>query len=346
MSISVAGCIYCGSTEFDREHGLSRCLGNFKGYEPLTDRVCRGCNGGFKQLDEQLCRSGGEAFFRQYLGIKGRSGNEKANSFYRGSAGGKRIELEAVSPEDGKPIALELSEGAVRELRHVSIVDDNGHRHVIPIQDQMTPERFRSRFDNLGVTSIKEARVYADDNEVEWIRSLVATLGPDMTLQWDDQQPPPVTYSGALITFTITARYFRAIAKIAFHCFLFMVPRFRGDEECFREIREFIKTEGNLDSCDRFVSTAIRTTIYGGHRPANWGHLVTAEIDYWKLTSRVQLFLGPESRPALFTVNLGRNPSSLIYKQEEVRYFEFYPQDQRREFDGEMKMGFAVRRIL
>lgn len=273
------GCIYCGSTDFDREHGLSRCLGNFKGYEPLTNRVCRKCNGGFKLLDEQLCRSAGEAFFRQYLGIKGRSGKEKVNPFYRGSAGGKRIELEAVSPNDGKPIALELSEGAVRELRHVSIVGEDGIRRVIPIQDGMTPELFRKQFDSLGITSIREARVYADEDEVEWVQGLVTTLGSDITLQWDDQQPSPVTYSGAVITFTITARYFRAIAKIAFHCFLFLVPRFRGDEECFHEIRHFIKTEGNIDGCDQFVSVDIKSKIYGGWRPAEWGHLVTAEID-------------------------------------------------------------------
>jgi hypothetical protein len=65
-------CIYCGSEDITVEHPLPRGLGNFRGYVPLIDRVCTRCNGICGQLDEQLCRSGGEAFFRKFLGVSGR----------------------------------------------------------------------------------------------------------------------------------------------------------------------------------------------------------------------------------------------------------------------------------
>ncbi len=336
------GCIYCGSRDFSREHGLPRCLGNFKGYSPLGDRVCRACNNNFKLLDEQLCRSGGEAFFREYLGIGGRRGQKKISPFYRGSAGGKVIQIETTSPDDGRPMALELSDGAARELRHVSLIAEDGSRHVIPIPDGMTKDQFRSHFDSLGIGEVHEGHVYADEGEVDWVSDLLAALGPDVTVQWEQDQPQPITYPGAVITFTVTERYFRAIAKIGFHCFLSWVPRFRGDEGCFREIRDFIATEGTIERCDRFVSAQARSVIYLGWRPANWGHLVTAEVDYLRITSRVQLFLGPESLPALYTINLGRNPSPIHYRQAEVRFFEYFPKDKRGDFDGELKTGFAV----
>jgi hypothetical protein len=340
------GCIYCGSRDFDKEHGLPRCLGNFQGYSPLVDRVCSGCNNSFKVLDEQLCRSGGEAFFREYLGIKGRRGQKKVSPFYRGSAGGQLIQVETTSPDDGRPIALEVSNGAARELRHVSLVAENGTRHVIPIPEGMTQEQFRARFDSLGIGSVREGHAYADESEVEWVRHLMASLGPDVNVQWDDDHPLAITYPGAVITFTVTERYFRAIAKIGFHCFLGWVPRFRGDEDCFRDIREFIKTEGTIERCDRFVSAQSQSVIYRGWRPANWGHLVTAEVDYLRITSRVQLFLGPESLPALYVISLGRNASHIHYREAEVRFFEYLPREERGDFDGELKTGFAVRGLL
>jgi hypothetical protein len=337
------GCIYCGSSDFSVEHHVPRCLGNFRGNQTLVDRICGACNNSFKLLDEQLCRSGGEAFFREYLGIQGRKRQNKANSFYRGSAGGQRVQIEANSPTDGRTIALELNGGSPRELRHFELLAEDGTRHVIPVPDRMTPEQFRTAVDQLNIGAIREGHVYADDPQIEWMQSLLATLAPDVTVQWTAEVPEPVTYPGAVITFTVTERYFRALAKIGFHFFLSCLPQFRGDEGCFGEIREFIATEGSMDRCDRFVTSEVRQTIYNGLRPANWGHLLTAEVDSHSLTARVQLFLGPESLPAIHTVRLGANPSRLHYRQAEVRYFEYFPREERAgQFDGEVKTGFVV----
>jgi hypothetical protein len=70
--MSMSKCIYCPAEADSVEHHLPRALGNFKGYVPLLDRVCSACNGKLGLLDEQLCRSGIEAFFRTHLEIDGR----------------------------------------------------------------------------------------------------------------------------------------------------------------------------------------------------------------------------------------------------------------------------------
>ncbi len=146
-------------------------------------------------------------------------------------------------------------------------------------------------------------------------------------------------------TFTVTERYFRALAKIGFHYFLTKMRDFRGDEPCFAEIREFIMNDGDLIRCERFVRYDQRYLIFHGVRPAAWGHIVTAESDYYTLRSRIQLFLGPEYVPPVFTVNLGNNPSIIDLPRSEINFFEYYAKEERGEFDGEVKTGFTVSRI-
>jgi hypothetical protein len=238
------GCIYCESTDFSKEHHLPRCLGNFRGYVTLNDRVCVGCNGKCKTLDEQLCRSGGESFFREYLGITGRKNQEKANPFYRGSSGGGRLGMEGTSSVDGRTVSLELEKGEVRELRHVSLITRDGKQHLIPIPVGMTPEEFKVRFDRLQIERAKHAHVYASADEIPWIESLLGTLKFEKNVQWEDGSEP-IQYKNVVINFTVTERYFRAIAKIGFHYFLSTMPQFRGDEKCFEDIRNFIMTEGD-----------------------------------------------------------------------------------------------------
>jgi hypothetical protein len=104
-------CIYCSNEANSLEHHLPRALGKFKGYVPLTDRVCSDCNEKCKLLDEQLCRSGIESFFRTYLGITGRKEHQKVNTFYRGSAGGGRLELQGTNQQTGNSVLLELVGG-------------------------------------------------------------------------------------------------------------------------------------------------------------------------------------------------------------------------------------------
>src|ERR1700732_627354 len=109
-------CIYCPNEANSGEHHLPRGVGIFCGYVELSNRVCVPCNNECGLLDEQLCRSGMEAFFRVYLGITGRKEHEKVNPFYRGSAGGGRLEMLGTNQDTGNNVLLELTgENQVRE---------------------------------------------------------------------------------------------------------------------------------------------------------------------------------------------------------------------------------------
>ena len=270
-------CIYCGSEEVSKEHHLPRCFGNFKGYVVLDDRVCNQCNGLCGQLDEQLCNSGGESFFRQFLGITGRKSHEKINPFYRGSAGGGRLQMEGRNRETGDTAQLELVPGGkARELRCVRLTADDDSIHVIPILGGMTPQDFRKAFDRLGIKHFKEAQVWADKEEIPWVETLLATLKIQGKTEWSQRSQGPITYGPLDIKFTVTSRYFRDIAKIGFHYFLTRVGGFRGDEPCFSRLRNFIMTDCRIDECKPFVtrnSSQIIDQLQAGARLKAWGHL-------------------------------------------------------------------------
>ena len=226
-------CIYCAGADVTLEHQLPRALGNFKGYLPLTDRVCSRCNGICGQLDEQLCRCGSEAFFRKFLGISGRSGHDDVNSFYRGSSRGGRLEMFGTSHETGEEKELELvGPDSVRELRCVNLVAEDDSTHSIPITDGMTPEKFREKITALGIKFFKHANISAATEEIPWVESLFEGFAIDRKTEWV-QPKGPIMYGPFSVKFTVNDPYFRAIAKIASHSFLTRFPRFRGDEPCF-----------------------------------------------------------------------------------------------------------------
>jgi hypothetical protein len=323
-------------------------MGKFQGYLPLKDRVCRTCNGQLGKLDEQLCNSGFEAFFRRFLGIKGRRSHNAVNPFYRGSSGGGRLEMVSKQPEDGKEIQLEAeSGGTVRQLRHVSLVAEDDSVYIIPITDGMTPKQFRAKFDALGVKRFKEGDVYADSSEISWVQQLMATLKFDKQTDWTARNVGPTVYNGAAIKVVVGNRYFRDIAKIGFHYFLTKMPQFTGAEPCFGDLRAFIKSESSIAACERFVSynrEQISLDIYRGHRLKNWGHMLAAQFDYLSLTAKVQLFVGPEFLPPVYTVKLGTNPSRIGYSEAAADFFAYYPEAERSEFDGEVSPMSRLRR--
>lgn len=153
------------------------------------------------------------------------------------------------------------------------------------------------------------------------------------------QPEGPITYGPHTIKFTVTDRYLRAIAKIGFHYFLTKFPRFRGDEPCFDAIRNFIIKDCPLDDVPNFVTYSREPFVYQlrtGGRLSAWGHLVTAESNYPEFRGKVQLFVGPETRPLVYTFRLGKNPSPIHYSEAYADFFAYYPIEDRRAYDREV----------
>jgi len=341
-------CIYCGANDLTEEHPLPRGLGKFKGYVPLADRLCCRCNGICGQLDEQLCRCGSEAFFRKFLGISGRPGHNEVNSFYRGSSRGGRLEMFGANHETGEEKELELvAPDSVRELRCVKLVAEDDSEHTIPITDGMTPEEFRKKVTSLGFKLFKHATISAASEEISWVEPLFHGFKIEGKAQWV-QPMGPIMYGPFTIKFTVTDRYFRAIAKIGFHYFLTKFPRYREDEPSFSEMRDFIMNDYPLDEIGRFVTTSQEQFAYqlrAGDRLSVWGHLIAVESDYIGFRAKVQLFVGPESRSMVHTVQIGKTPSPIHYSEAYGDFFAYFPIEERGEFQGEVSELGALARL-
>lgn len=347
LDTAMANCIYCRATDVTVEHPLPRGLGKFKDYVPLADRVCDRCNAICGQLDEQLCRSGPEAFFRKFLGISGRPGHDDVNSFYRGSSRGGRLEMLGINHETREEKELELvGPNSVRELRCVKFVAEDDSTHTIPITDGTTPEEFRKKVTALGFKFFKHANISAGAEEIPWIESLFEGFKIEGKTEWV-QPSGPIMYGPFSIKFTVNDRYFRAIAKIGFHYFLTKFPRFRGDEPCFSEMRNFIMNGCPIDEIGRFVTQSREQFAYqlrAGDRLRVWGHLIAVDANYMGFRAKVQLFAGPENRSTVFTVHIGKNPSSIHYSEAYGDFFAYYPLEERGEFDGEVsELGVVAR---
>ena len=334
----MATCIYCPAQRFNREHPLPLGLGTFENYEFLDDHLCPACNRVCGLLDEQLCRSGPEALFRKFLGIPGRKEHNKINSFYRGGAGGSPLEMLATNQDTGQSVLVELlSETEARELRCAHLITDDDNVRVIRITDKMTPVEFRRVFDSFGIKYFKSGIVYAAPEEQKWVESLLATLKWQRKAAWK-QPPGPVTYGPSVVKFTLTTRYFRAIAKIGFHYFLTKMPHFRGDESCFADIRQFIMSDNcPVEKCTNFVSYNVENIalqLRAGAKLTSWGHFLAAESNYLNLIARVELFAGPGKQPVSYGVRLGRNPARLDWNEAHADFFEYFPKEQRTSYDG------------
>ena len=332
-------CIYCTDSDLTQEHHLPRALGNFKGYVPLANRVCKRHNGICGQLDEQLCRCGSEAFFRKALGISGRKRSDQVNPFYRGSSGGGALEMTGICHETGEEKELELvGPKSVQELRCVKLTAEDGSTYTIRIADEMTREEFQRKVSAVGIKFFKLGEISAAPEEIPWVESLFDGFERQGEIEW--KQPlGPTVYGPITVRFTLTDKYFRAIAKIGFHYFLTKFSRFRGDEPCFSEMRDFIVNGRPLDEINRFVTESRHQFEYSlatGETPRVWGHLIAAESSYMDFRAKVQLFVGPERLPHTYTVQLGKNPSPIHYSEAYGNFFAYFPTEERMEFDGEV----------
>ena len=252
-------CIYGHSNvELSGEHYLPKCLGDFHGFEMLNDRVCVSCNNLFGQLEEQFCRSGPEALFKYLSGVQGYKHHKKANPFRRGSAGADRMRLEGKFPGEDFDVLWEPKKGAgtLDYMTQIILRTDEGVVH-IPIPDDMTdPEQLRVKFEEHGIKRAKEARILAPESQIARIEALLSGFTYEGSVAW--QQSPEKGAVQGLVTINVTDKYFRALAKIGFHYFLKHTSRFRGDEDAFAGIRNFIMNGGDYR---KFVGTSTRQIV-------------------------------------------------------------------------------------
>src|SRR5689334_8470232 len=130
-----------------------------------------------------MVRSGPEAFIRRYYNITGRSGHDSVNPFYRGSAGGQRLEMKVFDPKLGFEILMERTGGNYRHLRQLVFIEQStgkiGH---IPIGEKISPEELRAGYNRLGLTPPLDMHLICDPKEEQWVQDLVCATSPGQRL--------------------------------------------------------------------------------------------------------------------------------------------------------------------
>jgi hypothetical protein len=333
----MAVCIHCGSPADTVEHPLPAAFGGFRNAPTLDDRLCKPCNNTrLGILDEHFARCGPEGFLRKYYGIDGRSTHAPINPFYRGSAGGQRIEMKAFDAQLGCEVLMECSDGQFKQVRQLIVTDDQGNAHQLPIREGTTPEQLRTAYKDLNVQA-QEIRVLCDDDERDWVEPLIASAGGG-TMTWNREEGS-ATYNGARTSFVMTNRYFRAIAKIGFPYFLTQFREYLGSESIFDDIRAFILDEtSTVDRANQYVGKRqlplLKEMLTSGARPAGWqAHLLAGEVKDARLIAHVQMFISEDWPAPAYTIILGTN--SLLLDRAAGHLYAYYQDGPQGTYAGE-----------
>jgi hypothetical protein len=341
-----AKCIYCGRKEkLSGEHYLPRCLGNFRNYEQLKDRVCSYCNNDFSILDEQFCCSGPEAIFRERFNVKGYKYHRRRSPFQKGSAGAKPLVLKGTVEGKGAEVDLYYHRQTmtVRKRRQVTFTTDIGEVTVQITDDMTKPEHLEAKLLRAGVKKLSgPVKVDCAPGEGDWISHLLSRYKEAIV---GDPQLIEVP-KGLLINVYAEARpthlYFRGLAKIGFHYFLKYMPEFHGAEDCFAGIRYFI-TQGRKEDVYRFTTGWVNhltvDDVQAKATPVGYHHRLEAQADCHQLISRLQFFIGQGLRLPVYTIYLGVSPLLVDYTRRCAHSFIYSDEYRKDRFDGEMIEG-------
>jgi hypothetical protein len=310
-------CLYCPDQPDSTEHPLPAAFGEFKNAPLLKDRICTPCNNQrLGLLDEQLSRCGPEAVLRRFFGVHGRSTHDNVNPHYRGSAGGRRLEMKAFDAAMGVQVELECLKGQVRQSRQLVVVESSGKTHHLPIPEELRdPEKLRAAYLGLRVTQPADVRLIYDPSEFVWLEPLFKAAFPDAS--FEERGLGAENYpQGAAVKIELTDRYFRAIAKIGFHYFLTQFSGYSGLESCFSDLRRFITEDGGpIERINTFIGireSPLLSPMMDGARPNSWmAHVLCAEISD-ECVAHVQFFVCQDYRAPVYTVRLGPKADNAV----------------------------------
>ena len=320
----MATCIYCPNEANSREHWIPRGLGSFRGYTPLLNEVCNHCNNRLGRLDEELLKTGFTGFQRALHGVQGRHGPSKVSPFqYNVMQADQPMKMmmpvpgrehqilaEAYKDEEGRPSA--------RPIRQVVLKMPDGSMECVPFPRAWSADQLRAAVTNRRLEAGTVDEVYLEEDEVITdqetphaleIRTLLSSVfGPKFRA---------LTYAGygertqnrlAMVA-GVSTTYLRAVAKVAFHYFLWACRTLRGNDLAFAEIRAFIYS-GNGDALDFVELNAPQfiPTLQQGNLPQRTSHFFHSALTRDEATVFVQFFVGPGTLPPPARVRLAVYP--------------------------------------
>jgi hypothetical protein len=225
-------------------------------------------------------------------------------------------------------------------LRQLVVEHPLAGTHAIPLFNRMRgcPDALRAELAARGLKTARAIQALAAEDEIPWVTELVTqTFGAVPPGQWVTTECEPQRLD-LVVQIAVTERYFRAIAKIAFHYTLKMLPDLTGVEPEFDGIKEFIWNGGERN---QFVVERRRQFIgnfHAGMGPTHWMHVLSVERSHERIVAQAQFFLGPQHLPFPFEVSVGRNPRRVYMPSELLAHmFVYQGQDAPAGVDGVME---------
>lgn len=329
MKKAIATCVYCTNGPDGQEHWLNRSLGKFEGNTFLTGRICTPCNVEFGgTIDLELARAGHSGVFRQVLGIEGRSSHERKNVFeYKASQTEPPVQTFRVDGDNLTPMFQDAvglnADGTLKatEGRLLVVATADGEEHELRFPRGWGEAQLRAAVEARGLQGARpvKAHVPGPESLAEFeatakpaIRAVFGTFVIDVyTTDLDNPAAPVVPM---LLRFNLSRDYLRAVAKVAFHYFLWACPQIGGDEPEFSSVKAFIRNDvGEATDILRKTDSLVDRIPASHGGPGDHGHVfasfVSADDQLLVQVHFFSLNVGP-SFPT-FIVRLGPRPDAL-----------------------------------
>ena len=334
MSKDSARCIYCpvmfDPSKGEGDHVVPRGFGDFEG-AIIFRGVCPSCNNKLSVLEEELLRTAPEAVLRRLAGVtqnrrgksigwQGASGLPAPRFVIRHADHDELIEADPTIPGQAGPVD------------HLAVVlkdDRNVHIRLFP---SMSADALRRKLEQRGINEADIAHLYwhSDDEHTETFKSLLKEMWPDHRHVELPAMPAGLHRVPVRIEFRFTQKYYRAIAKIAFHYLLAKTQcGYTGYEGCFEPIRKFIMEGGEhkqfFDAQKPRIALPVGILPDGtAMLPARWMHQLCSFESAASVVVAVYILFGPECPPSPHFVTLLHRPSPVAVPNHQYGHAYIY----------------------
>jgi len=348
-----ATCIYCGNS-FDPcagegDHVVPRGFGNFDG-AIIFRGACPACNHKLSPLEEELLRTAPEAVLRRFAGAAKNRRGEPVGWQAASGVPAPRFVIEH-SDHDELIEAHPSAGGQSRPVDHLAVVMKDGRNVHIRLVPAMSADALRRKLQQQGIADgdIKHICWHADEENADDYKALLREVWPSHL----HEERPSTEAGGHRVPVRIecrfTVKYYRAVAKIAFHYFLANSRcGFTGHEECFEPIRSFIMDGGQHEPFFENQKPKIMMPVGKlpdgtALLPARWMHMLCCVESLESVVVGVYMLFGPERPPSPHFVTVLHRPGSIIVTEHQYghAYIHGNPDlgDTREAFVDAIQMG-------
>jgi hypothetical protein len=226
----------------------------------------------------------------------------------------------------------------------------DGQVECVPFSEGWDADRIKSALRERNLVREQLLEVFLGEDEtpdsMEVRTILTDALGGNFTVPAHYGEPGDPVERRVELTLAITRNYLRAIAKVAFHYFLWTSTTCRGDEPQFARLRRFIRNdEGDWHTFVQLVSPQFLPQLAAGLTPTIPSHFLFAELNHEEVLARVQFFVAPGSRTPPSLVHIGRSPARIYARWLSAHWVRYFP-ERTEGFDGEIeRIDVTERRI-